>query len=212
MSVSPVPQTDCKRLIPLLMVKDLSAAVDFYANKLGFSHVFTWGKPPELAGVNLGEVSVHLSEGGPQENALYFVIEDADEMYDFHVSQGVDIMFPPGDRPYELRDYAVRDPWGNKLSFGHYIQLKEPKLPIERVEVPVRLEKRLAALLTDLAAYKGMTIGSCLEETLLHTFEVVGKDEGVASPHTKRTHLYIQELKKKHGIDYDTHASYRFEE
>jgi hypothetical protein len=27
-----------------------------------------------------------------------------------------------------------------------------------------------------------------------------------------RAHRYIQELKAKHGIDYDSHASYRFVE
>jgi hypothetical protein len=36
--------------------------------------------------------------------------------------------------------------------------------------------------------------------------------EGVASPHTAYTHAHIQELRKKHGIDYDCHASYRFVE
>jgi hypothetical protein len=49
-----------------------------------------------------------------------------------------------------------------------------------------------------------------VEETLLHTCEPVG--DGVASPHTRRTLRYIQELKKRHGIDYDTQASYRFVE
>ena len=83
-------------------------------------------------------------------------------------------------------------------------------LKIERVELPIRLEKRLAALLTDLAAHKGMSVDSTLEETLLHTFEQIG--DGVASPHTKATLRYIEELKKKHGIDYDVHASYRFVE
>ena len=34
----------------------------------------------------------------------------------------------------------------------------------------------------------------------------------VASPHTKQTLAHIQELKKKHGIDYDSHASYRWVE
>lgn len=212
MSALPVPQTDCERLIPLLIVSDIPGAVDYYTSKLGFTHVFTWGEPPEIAGVNLGEVSVHLYEGDPQQNSVYFVVNDADKMHAYHVSQGVKVLFPPEDRPYELRDYAIRDPWGNKLSFGHYIQLKTPALTIERVDVAVRLEKRLAALLADLAAYKGMTIGECLEETLLHTFEVVGTDEGVASPHNKKTHAFIQELKNKHGIDYDTHASYRFVE
>ncbi len=55
-----------------------------------------------------------------------------------------------------------------------------------------------------------MSLASCLEEILLHTIEPLG--DGVASPHTKTTLRYIQELKKKHGIDYDCHASYRFVE
>ena len=64
--------------------------------------------------------------------------------------------------------------------------------------------------LHDLAEHKHMSVNSCLEEILLHTNEPLG--DGVASPHTKKTINYIQELKKKHGIDYDSHASYRFVE
>ncbi len=78
------------------------------------------------------------------------------------------------------------------------------------MDVPVRLEKRLASLLQDLAAHKRMSLSSCLEEILLHTNEPLGN--GVASPHTPRTLRYIQELKRKHGIDYDSHGSYRFVE
>jgi hypothetical protein len=85
-----------------------------------------------------------------------------------------------------------------------------PPLKIERVDVPVRLEKRLAALLHDLAEYKRLSLNSCLEEILLHTNEPLG--DGVASPHSKGQLRHIQELKKKHGIDYDSHASYRFVE
>ena len=50
-----------------------------------------------------------------------------------------------------------------------------------------------------------MSVDGCLEEMLLHANEGVG-------PHTKTTRRYIQELKKKHGIDYDCHAGYRFVE
>jgi hypothetical protein len=60
------------------------------------------------------------------------------------------------------------------------------------------------------AEHKHMSVSSCLEETLLHTFEPLG--DSVASPHTKRTLRYIQELKARHGIDYDCHGSYRFVE
>ena len=68
-----------------------------------------------------------------------------------------------------------------------------------------------APLLADLARHKNMTLAEMLEETFLHTFEKVSGG-GVASPHTGKTLAYLQELKRKHGIDYDTHASYRFAE
>jgi hypothetical protein len=67
------------------------------------------------------------------------------------------------------------------------------------------LEKRLAALLADLAAHKRMTTSACLEEMILHTNEGVG-------PHTKATLRHVEELRRRHGIDYDCHASYRFQE
>ncbi|MEP7376627.1 MAG: VOC family protein [Chitinophagaceae bacterium] len=212
MTSSQVPKIECGQLHPLLAVKDITVAIDFYINKLGFTLGFTWGDPVDFAGVNLDQVSLHLSASMPaaNTNSVYFVVNDAAALHEFHRSNGVTIAIPPGDRPYGLRDYRITDLDGNELSFGHYIYSIGPAIKIERVDVSVRLEKRLAALLKDLAEHKGMSIDSCLEETLLHTFEPAG--DGVASPHTKQTLRYIQELKKKHGIDYDTHASYRFEE
>lgn len=209
------PWVVCDRMHAGLTVGDIKEAVDFYIEKLGFTLGFLWGEPPHMAGVNLGNVSVHLFKGQPVAEELngtkvYFVIENVDELYEFHRSNGVQTLGAPENQVYELRDYLVKDLYGNLLGFGQYVMSTEPKLKIERVEVPVRLEKRLAALLKDLAEHKGMNIDSTLEETLLHTFEAYG--DGVASPHTKHTLRYIQELKKKHGIDYDVHASYRFEE
>jgi catechol 2,3-dioxygenase-like lactoylglutathione lyase family enzyme len=207
-----VPNIDCEQHHPSLSVADVSAAVDFYTTKLGFSLGFTWGEPPTIAGVNLGKVQVFLEQGTPSPKgcAVYFVVGDADELHEFHRANGVEVLDPPADREYGLRDYAVRDLHGYRLAFGHPIFNAGPRLIIERVEVPVRLEKRLAALLHDLAEFKHMSLNSCLEEILLHTNEPLG--DGVASPHTRRQLGYIQELKKKHGIDYDSHASYRFVE
>src|SRR5206468_12219526 len=91
------------------------------------------------------------------------------------------------------------------------IPLRGPKMEIERVPVETRSEKRLVALMGDLARHKNMGLGEMLEETFLHTFAKV-LSGGVASPHTEKTLTYIQELKEKHGIDYDTHANYRFVE
>lgn len=209
----PAPrQVECERYHTGLPVADVSAAVEFYTEKLGFELGFTWGEPVSMAGVNLGETQIFLERGTPAPAGctLYFVVGDADDLFEFHRAAGVEILAEPGDREYGLRDYVVRDLTGYQLSFGHYIYTVGPPIPIERVDVPVRLEKRLAALLEDLAKHKRMSLSSCLEEILLHTNEPLG--DGVASPHTKRTLRHIQELKVKHGIDYDSHASYRFVE
>jgi catechol 2,3-dioxygenase-like lactoylglutathione lyase family enzyme len=206
------PAVDCERLHPTLTVTEITAAVDFYTGKLGFEPGFTWGDPPTFAGVNLGKVQVFLEQGTPNPAgaSVSFVVNDADELFEFHRAMGVDIVIPPEDRDYGLRDYCVRDLHGNHLSFGHYIYSVGSAIEIERVDLPVRLEKRLAALLMDLAEHKRMSLSSCLEEILLHTNEPLG--DGVASPHTRHDLRFIQELKKKHGIDYDSHGSYRFVE
>lgn len=210
MSTIAAPRVDCDRHHATLHVTDIPAAVEFYTDKLGFSLGFTWGEPPTFAGVNLDQVQVFLEQGtpDPQGCSVQFVVGDADELFEFQRANGVEVVVPPGDRPYGLRDYTVRDLHGYRLGFGHYIYNVGPPVEIERVEVTVRLEKRLAALLHDLAAHKRMSLTGCLEEILLHTCEPLG--DGVASPHTRSQLRHIQELKAKHGVDYDCHASYRF--
>jgi len=203
---------DCDRQHPCLAVPDIRAAIDFYTRKLGFSEAFTVGEPPTFAGLNLDKVQIFLAPGNVNTAgcSVCFVVGNADDLFAFHEANGVKIVEPIKDRDYGLRDYAVTDLNGYRLSFGHYIYTQGEPVPIERVDLPVRIEKRLAGLLQELAAYKRMSLASCLEEILLHTCEPCG--DGVASPHTTADLRYIQELKKKHGIAYDCHASYRFVE
>jgi catechol 2,3-dioxygenase-like lactoylglutathione lyase family enzyme len=207
MTTPAIPDIECEQIHPALVVSDIRAAADFYTERLGFWLAFTWGDPPSMAGVNLGNVQMFLERGTPNPNgsAVYFVVGNADELYEFQRANGVEIVQPPGDREYGIRDYRVRDLDGYELAFGHHLFNAGPPIEIERVDVPVRLEKRLASLLHDLTEHKHMSVSSYLEETLLHTLEGVG-------PHTKSQLKYIESLKKKHGIDYDSHASYRFVE
>jgi catechol 2,3-dioxygenase-like lactoylglutathione lyase family enzyme len=206
------PRIDCDQQSPCLMVGDIRAAVEFYTTKLGFTPSFTWGEPPTFAGVMLDRMQLFFSRGTPNPSgcSVYFLVGSADELCDYQRGNGVVVVEPPGDREYGIRDYLVRDLNGYHLCFGQNLFNAGPPIPIERIDVPVRLEKRLAALLRDLAEYKRLSLSGCLEEILLHTNEPLG--DGVASPHTKGQLMYIQELKKKHGIDYDSHGSYRFVE
>jgi catechol 2,3-dioxygenase-like lactoylglutathione lyase family enzyme len=212
MTVPIPPIVECEQQHPSLPVPSVPDAAAFYAERLGFAQGFIWGEPPSIAGVNLGRTQVFLEQGSPNPAgvALYFVVGNADELFAFHQAQGVEVVQPLTDQHYGLRDYRIRDLNGYLLGFGHHLFNAGPPIPIERVDVHVRLEKRLAALLQDLARHKRMSLTGCLEEILLHTCEPLG--DGVASPHTAGDLRHIQALKVRHGIDYDSHASYRFVE
>lgn len=201
------PEVECEDQHAGLCVPDVAAAVRHYVDALGFSEGFLWGDPPTFAGVKLGREQLFLQQGAaePKGCSVYFMIGDADELCAFQRANGVTIAVEPGDREYGIRDYTVRDLHGYHLTFGHPTFTMGPRVPIERVDVPLRLEKRLAALLQDLALHKRMSLSSLLEETLLHTLDGV-------EPHTKSNLRHIAELKRRHGVDYDTHASYRFTE
>ena len=206
------PDIECEMHHTTLVVSDVKEAAEYYSSRLGFRTAFTEGDPATFAGVNIGHVQIFLEQGTPDPHgcSMYFVVGNADELHEFHRANGVEITDAPADRPYELRDYGVKDLHGYRLRFGHRLFGAGEPILIERVDVSLRLEKRLAALLHDLAEYKRMSLTSCVEEILLHTNEPLG--DGVASPHTKGQLEYIQKLKRKHGIDYDSHGSYRFAE
>ena len=182
-----LPFVECEKTQTSLAVRDLAAAIEFYVTKLGFRFGFTFGNPATFAGVNLGNVGIFLKEGTPAPNAgaVFFTVGDADALYEFHRANGVEVDEEIGDREFGMRDYVVKDLYGYRLIFGHYIYNVGPPIKIERVDVPVRLEKRLAGLLKDLAEHKRMSVDSCLEEMLLHTNEGVG-------PHTTSQLKYMR--------------------
>jgi catechol 2,3-dioxygenase-like lactoylglutathione lyase family enzyme len=80
------PKVDCDRQHPNLTVADIAAAVAFYTEKLGFTLSFTWGEPPQMAGVMLDQVQVFLNRGTPnsQGSSVYFPVGDADDLHEFH--------------------------------------------------------------------------------------------------------------------------------
>lgn len=185
----------------------------YYTEKLLFQKLWDWGDPPTFGAVGLGKVEIFFCLGAQGHPGMWLsvFVDDVDDYYERIKERGAEVIFGPQDEPWGVREIHVRDPNQHVIRFGHGIPMREPKMEIERVSVEVRLEKRLAALLADLAKHKKMTIGETLEETLLHTFEKV-PDGGVASPHAENTFRRLTELKKKHGLDYDCHASYRFVE
>jgi hypothetical protein len=217
---------EARILIPIINVSSMDRSFAWF-EKLGWKKRWEWGDPPDFGAVGSGGSEIFMCldcQGGRGEDAswLAVMVDDPDAIHRRCLEQGIEVAWPPKDMEWNMREMGVRHPDGHVLRIGRPLeeadesqieqQLREsgPPLQIERVDVPVRLEKRLAALLADLAEHKHMSLSSCLEEILLHTNEQLG--EGVASPHTPRTLAHIRELRRKHGIDYDCHASYRFVE
>lgn len=91
---------------------------------------------------------------------------------------------------------------------------REAPLGIERVQLGVRVEKRLVKVLKGLAEFEGVTLGQLIEKIVLHSFEPMPGEEGewAASPHGKRALAAIAQLRAVYGLDYDVHASQRFDE
>lgn len=208
------PSVTCDALYPTLRVPDVDAAANFYRDKLGFDVSFRWGDPVIHAGVQLGTVGIHLNQGDPNPDGTwtYLVVDDLDGLFHWYQRNGVTVLDEPTDRPWGMREFNVEDINGYRLRFGQVDLRTNDPLPVERVDLSMRVESSLASLLYDLAEHKRMTLGELIEEIVLHSFEEADSPESVASPHTRRTHAYIADLKRKHGIDYETHDSYRFTE
>ncbi len=97
------PFIECEQIHAGLAVNDIPTAVEFYIKKLGFQQAFTWGEPPTFAGVNLGKTQIFLQKGTPtpssEASAVYFIVGDADQLYEFHRANGVGIAQAVDDRP-----------------------------------------------------------------------------------------------------------------
>ena len=97
--------------------------------------------------------------------------------------------------------------------------MSEPKQstdfePVERVQLGVRMEKRMVKVLKGLAEFEGVTLGQLLEKIVLHSFAPVPGEEGemAASPHGKKALAAVSDLKRIYGMDYDMHRYRRFQD
>ena len=88
------------------------------------------------------------------------------------------------------------------------------QLTVERVQLGVRMEKKMVKVLKGLAEFNGVTLGQLLENIVLHSFAPIPGQEGEhsASPHGKKALAAIADLKRIYGFDYDVHPSRWFEE
>ncbi len=84
--------------------------------------------------------------------------------------------------------------------------------PFERVQLGIRMEKRMVKVLKGLAEFEGVSLGQLLERIVLHAFEPMPGEEGEwsASPFGRKALAAAADLQRVYGMDYDTHADRSF--
>jgi hypothetical protein len=81
----------------------------------------------------------------------------------------------------------------------------ERNIPVERVQMGVRMEKSMVKVLKALAEYFDMSLGDLLEGMTLHAFEQ-------KTPFGEETLKRINQLKEIYGMEFDASVSHRFVE
>ena len=110
----------------VLQVSDVDAALVFYRDVLGFEQDFRF---EQYVGMHFGELQVHLCAhhawrrpvGG---GAVSVFCDEIDRYCEQVRGRGARIALEPTDEPYGMRDFAVRDPDGNVLTFGRDLSVK----------------------------------------------------------------------------------------
>ncbi|WP_066661924.1 MULTISPECIES: glyoxalase superfamily protein [unclassified Sphingomonas] len=105
------------RANPIFRVADMTRALDYYTNSLGFTH--NWGDEI-FAEVARGEAVVMLCQDdqGSGRAWLYVGVDDVDRLHTEIVARGARIRNGPCNYPWGARELHVEDPDGNVLRFG----------------------------------------------------------------------------------------------
>ncbi len=106
---------------PVLHVPDVQAAVGYYRDALGFVSDFG---DDSYAVVWRDNSAVHFvkSDRSPSGVHLFQWVRNVDTCYMEMKARGAEITTEPGDRPYGVRDFNVRDPNGVSIIFGQEIE------------------------------------------------------------------------------------------
>jgi uncharacterized glyoxalase superfamily protein PhnB len=122
--------TPAPQVWPTLRARDARALIRFLVDVVGFEETAVYGDGDSVhhaelswplgGGIMLGSVR---DDGWALEAGTfgaYVVADDIDGLYERVLAGGAEILDKPHDTDYGSRDFALRDPEGNRWSFGTY--------------------------------------------------------------------------------------------
>jgi len=107
----------------VFVVKNVLESSAYFRDALGFEVEFLYGEPPNYAGVSRDNVAVHLEAASNTnhrvgQTGLNVFLDDVDELYEELRRRNAQILKPPHDRPWGMRNCVVADLDGNYICFG----------------------------------------------------------------------------------------------
>jgi uncharacterized glyoxalase superfamily protein PhnB len=122
-----VASTELKRVIPILDVRDVNAALRYYVEHLGFQVDFRYeGDPNNYAGVSRGNVWLHMqwqdesefTKGRAGNLRIRIAVDDPEALFEEFKARGAfDNTVQVRDTDWRTREFGFRDPDGNSLAF-----------------------------------------------------------------------------------------------
>ena len=105
----------------MLEVPDVKGAAEYFRDVLGFTWDFG---DAEYSVVWRDNSAVHFSRGTqpPAGVRLFHWLQDVDGYYAEIGARGAEVTEGPVDRPYGLREFAVRGPEGLRIVFAQEIE------------------------------------------------------------------------------------------
>ncbi len=128
------PATPQPQVWPTLRARDARALIRFLVDAFGFEETVVYGDGdrvdhaqlcwPPGGGIMMGSVRETDATSGllttPGSFSAYVVTDEPDATCERARAAGAEIITEPYDTDYGSRDFAARDPEGNRWSFGTY--------------------------------------------------------------------------------------------
>src|SRR4029450_7185003 len=107
----------------VFVVSDIAKSVEYYRDVLGFKVTFQYGKPTFYACLCRDEVALHLlasreTKRLPGNGGVCVFVRVVDSLHAELAARGANVVKPPQNYDYGMRDFDVVDLDGNQLTFG----------------------------------------------------------------------------------------------
>lgn len=109
----------------VLAVQNLERSARFYVDVLGFTEdniqAAGWRfLSRDAFHLMLGECPDEVTAGATGNHSwfVHLMVEGVDQFFNEARARGAEILSPPGDRPYGLREFVLRTPDGHRIVVG----------------------------------------------------------------------------------------------